>query len=162
MKIYIKDRYWINNILNKKPDFYMGKEIISIYSSGDTSPFIDRFNILKLNFDDIVYPEVLSEKELNEVILFDEDMAKQIVEFAQKMNPNKLCFIHCDAGISRSGAVGYVLNEYFNKKLENNETDFNFFKNENKHILPNDLVVKILKKSFEPLYYKLWKDANNG
>lgn len=145
MKIYVKDRWWIDGVLRKNPEFYMGKEIVSIYSSGDVSPFPDRYNILKLNFDDIIYPEILSEDELNKVILFDKDLGYKVFNFANEMNQNKVCYVHCDAGISRSGAIGTIFNEYFNK---NNEEDYNFFKIENKNIVPNDLVIKILKEIF--------------
>ena len=58
----------------------------------------------------------------------------------------KLFYIHCDAGISRSGAVGYILNEYFNKYLIDNKEDYKFFEMNNSQIMPNPLVVRLLKK----------------
>ena len=69
---------------------------------------------MKLEFDDV------SERDVdNNCIFFDEILAKKIQEFVNDIpiNSEKSIYIHCDAGVSRSGAVGYILNEYFNKYL---------------------------------------------
>ena len=53
--------------------------------------------------------------------------------------------INCVAGVSRSGGVGIVLSEYFNKYLENNEWDYEGFFIQNRQIIPNATVSRILK-----------------
>lgn len=139
MKILVKSRQWMKNQMNNHPDFDKGKWIISIYSNDSQSPFLPRFNILQLCFDDV------TEKD-TDGIHFNKDMAKQIIDFIKDINDdNKPIYVHCDAGVSRSGAVGYMINEWFNKYLEMNEQDNQFFINENKHILPNPEVMRILK-----------------
>ena len=148
MKIYVVPRMYIEKMINSNPNWVGGKWIISIYSSEkgiDFSPLPDRFNILKLQFDDI------SERDKDIIndnyIFFNENHAKQIHEFIKdiKENDTREFYVHCDAGVSRSGAVGYLLNEYFNKYLTLNRIDNESFKMNNNHILPNPLVVRILK-----------------
>lgn len=149
MKILVKSRNWIENKLKSEPNWFMNKYIISIYSNGCKSPFEPRYNILTLCFDDI------TEKE-NNGIHFSESQAKDIMNFIKEipLNNHKLFYIHCDAGISRSGAVGYMLNEYFNKFLQDNKEDNNYFQDNNLHILPNPEVVRILKHTMFDVDYQ--------
>lgn len=144
MKIIVKSRDWIKRKLEKDLLFYTKANFISIFSKDSYSPFPDRFNVLKLNFDDVTEVDK-NESDANQLLFFNEDIANQIVNFINSINKERILFVHCDAGISRSGAVGYVLNEYLNKYLENNEEDDRYFKIENPGIAPNSLVVQILK-----------------
>lgn len=126
---------------------------ISIYSSeidygwnmlGEpkTSPLPSRSNVLKLCFDDV------TEKDIGpNVIHFSKDHADQIVTFLKTTKDDGLneFYVHCDAGVSRSGAVGYLLNEYFNKFLKMNRIDNEAFRMNNSHIMPNPEVMRILK-----------------
>lgn len=151
MKILVKSRQWIINQLDKNPQWFLGKYIISIFSKGDNSPFPDRFNILKLNFDDVAERDlpigwnVLESSSDN--IFFNVNHAKVIKKFISNISADsdKTFYIHCDAGVSRSGAVGYILNEWFNKFLSLNQEDNSFFQKNNSHIMPNPLVVRLLK-----------------
>ena len=94
-------------------------------------------NVLNLWFDDA---EELYE-DVQELILFNEEMANQIVDFV-KINENaKTWFIHCTMGKCRSGAVGDVLSEYF-------EIPYIYFKRDNPIVQPNILVKSILRKQF--------------
>jgi predicted protein tyrosine phosphatase len=85
---------------------------------------------------------------IQDEIFFNEKLAKEIHEFINNISENdtKPIYVHCDAGVSRSGAVGYMLNEYFNKFLTNNENDYKAFNMNNSHIMPNPLVVRLLKR----------------
>ena len=124
-------------------------KIISINSSwgfDDTPPFSESFlkhpHLLTLTFDDICEPETL--EDLDNVTLFNEDMAYDIMRF---VDDGKLpLLVHCTAGISRSGAVGEVLNWYFNSYLETNIVDNEDFVQNNRQIIPNTLVRRIMLK----------------
>ena len=78
--------------------------------------------------------------------------AEEIVRFIKRIDTNRLLFINCGAGVSRSGAVGEVLNEYFNRYLEFNALDDEYFRRLNPQILPNPLVRRILR---DALYGKI-------
>lgn len=52
-------------------------------------------------------------------------MARQIIKFANNVYKNKQDLnIHCWAGKSRSQAIAFCLNQYFNMFCENNEEDY--------------------------------------
>lgn len=152
MKIYVVPRYYIEKQMTNNSNWYRNKWIISIFSSEkgiDFSPLPDRFNILKLQFDDIAEKDIenINKYEKNSFIFFNKDHAKKIHDFIKTIDVNdkKEFYIHCDAGVSRSGAVGYILNEYFNKFLKDDKQDNESFKLNNSHIMPNPLVVRLLK-----------------
>jgi predicted protein tyrosine phosphatase len=146
MKIFVVPRQYIKKEIEKNQNWILGKWIISIFSIGSYSPISDRFNVLKLNFDDISERDI--DTNSHNEIFFDENHAKKIHEFIDNISENdaKPIYVHCDAGVSRSGAVGYILNEYFNKFITNNENDYKAFNVNNSHIMPNPLVVRLLKR----------------
>lgn len=96
--------------------------IISISTPGvdyDESPFISKKNkvaeILSLAFLDADCPEttdVYGTFAHLEDLMTDED-AQKIVEFAER-HKDKPILIHCDAGISRSSAIGAALLRNYN------------------------------------------------
>lgn len=158
MKIFVESRAYIEKEMDKNPEWHIGKHIISIFSKGDVSPFPDRFNILKLNFDDVAERDMGGWGNIFEEsnIFFNEEHAKAIHKFIEPISADdkRMFFVHCDAGVSRSGAVGMLLNEWFNKFLKVNRIDDEAFKMNNGHILPNPLVVRILKKELFGLPFK--------
>lgn len=91
-------------------------------------------NILKLEFDDITYydekhnllhPFYEKEKEKRQLVHFSISQAVEILKFAEQVyNKGEVLNIHCWAGKSRSQAIGYTLNIYFNLFKENNQKDF--------------------------------------
>ena len=91
-------------------------------------------NILIVYFDDVtvsnirtdtIHPIYKKIAESRELILFNEEKADQIINFAKDVyERNEELNIHCWAGKSRSQAVGYVLNQHFNLFLEDNKEDF--------------------------------------
>ena len=93
-------------------------------------------NLLIIHFDDVtesnirtntihpVYKKLIGERKF---VLFDNNMARKIIDFSTEVyKKHEDLNIHCWAGKSRSQAVGYVLNQYFNLYLENNKKDFLF------------------------------------
>ena len=125
-------------------------KIISINSSwgfDDTPPFspelLNHPHLLTLTFDDICN-EPETPEDLGNAILFNKDMALAIMRF---VDDGKLpLLVHCTAGISRSGAVGEVLNWYFNRYLETNTADNEDFVRNNRQIQSNTIVRKIMLK----------------
>ena len=117
--------------------------IISINSSrGDDSlpPFSERNrnhrNLLYLTFDD-----VCNESDGGVCICFSIRQAEEVMRFADDGSMPML--IHCTAGISRSGAVGEILDWYFNRYVADNPADHLFFTQNNRQILANPLVRKV-------------------
>ena len=155
MKIRVVSQHWFKENtwglgplpVYQCPDSVFWKEnnFISIRYSAETDPNgavpVDGENILKLRFDDAV------EDFGHSLVLFDAAIAGEIVRFVRKIDPNRLLFVNCGAGISRSGAVGEVLNDYFNRYLEFNAADDEYFRRMNRQILGNPLVRRILREA---------------
>ena len=150
MKIRVLARMFFEKIKGTptEAELLEKSKIISINSSwgfDDTPPFSEEYlkhpHLLTLTFDDICNEPETSE-DLGNAVLFNEAMAQQIMRF---VDDGKLpLLVHCTAGISRSGAVGEVLNWYFNRYLENNTADDEDFEQNNRQILPNTIVRRIM------------------
>ena len=54
--------------------------------------------------------------------------------------------VHCTAGIARSGAVGEVLDWYYNCWLTANDEDHRYFLRENRQVMPNSTVRRLLMR----------------
>ena len=152
MKIRVLARMFFEKIKGTPTEVELleKSKIISINSScgvDDTPPFspelLNHPHLLTLTFDDICSePETL--EDLGNAVLFNETMAEQIMRF---VDDGKLpLLVHCTAGISRSGAVGEVLNWYFNRYLETNTADDEDFELNNRQIQPNTIVRRIMLK----------------
>ena len=152
MKIRVLPRAFFEKIKGTptEAELLEKSKIISINSSwgfDDTPPFsedlLNHPHLLTLTFDDICNePETL--EDLGNAILFNEDMAHAIMRFVDDGKISLL--VHCTAGISRSGAVGEVLNWYFNRYLESNTADDEDFVQNNRQIMPNTIVRRIMLK----------------
>ena len=148
-QLWFKENTWGSSPLPvyQTPDsgFWKENNFISIRYSAETDPDcaipVDGDNILKLRFDDAVVDPG------HTLVLFDADIAGKIVRFIQKIDTNRLLFVNCGAGISRSGAVGEVLNDYFNKYLEFNAPDDEYFRRMNRQIQANPLVRRVLREA---------------
>lgn len=122
--------------------------------------FLDK--TLVLHFDDATNSSV--SRIGCSLKLFNKEMAMSICKFIEnKLNEfpeTDTIWVHCTAGISRSGAVGVVLNDYFNKFLENNSEDFYEFQhNGHERMLdPNPLVSRILKSTLGMSYQDVDQD----
>ncbi|MBR3776943.1 MAG: dual specificity protein phosphatase family protein [Kiritimatiellae bacterium] len=121
-------------------------KIISIQSSSgwdSVPPFHEEVrslpNLLCITLDDyFAIPDDEDEKKL--VALFSYEIADQIMRF---VDDGKMpIIIHCTAGISRSGAIGSVLNRYYNSILANNKEDYDAFFLLNSKIMPNPNIVR--------------------
>ncbi|MDD5662820.1 MAG: hypothetical protein PHT71_00990 [Victivallaceae bacterium] len=114
MRIKVVARSFVEARLGtrREAELFRKYRIISINNvsfPAEPPPFSARFrsalNLLTLFFDDVEtgFPHAMTGED-----------ARKIAEFIVK--PDQRPFlIHCTAGISRSGAVGEVLNRYFNR-----------------------------------------------
>ena len=84
----------------------------------------DSDNVLNLQFDDC---------EDNSPRLFNNNLAKQIIQFTENNLDKNLFVVHCLMGQSRSGAVGGWLADKF-------EIPWESFKRLNPQVTPNTLV----------------------
>ena len=119
--------------------------IISLNNSSGSSampPFSDLHskNLLCLTVDDIVW-------KIRGMVLFNQDHASQIWNFVY--HGDLPIITHCHAGISRSGAVGEVLNWYFNSYLQQNSNDFTAFYREHPNIEPNPHIRTVLLEELD-------------
>ena len=152
MKIRVLPRAFFEKIKGTptEAELLAKSKIISINSScgfDDTPPFSEELlnhpHLQTLTFDDICN-EPETPEDLGNAILFNEDMAHAIMRF---VDDGKLpLLVHCTAGISRSGAVGEVLNWYFNRYLETSTADDEDFVQNNRQIQPNTIVRRIMLK----------------
>ena len=149
MNIYILSRKAVLQLLDdNEHKVFKDNYVISIYSTGSESPFTitkgfsRSKNILKLQFDDIAYYKEDWEMEyVNDLIrsrgykYITDKQVKEIADFlnAIDVNRGKDLIIHCDAGISRSGAVGLVADKKFNVGRDAHMR----FRLTNSHIRPN-------------------------
>lgn len=98
-------------------------------------------NVLNLEFDDVTEDIVWNGHNF---LAMNEEQAKQCVEFIEN-NKGKNFYIHCRAGISRSGAVSQFIYDFYN---QDNIYDEENFKRFNSHIRPNNHVLRLLKRAF--------------
>lgn len=151
MKIHIKPRKFFENLKGTSQEIgvmstynvisintceYKPKNIIKedppfsecVLKSEDLQPLI-------LYFHDYDKPQ-------KDVILMSENDVKKIINFLKSKDLSKPLIVHCTAGISRSGAIGIVLNEVYNK---NNKSDFDYFNIVNKKIRPNKYILELMR-----------------
>lgn len=119
--------------------------IISILGSYKTQEaiFKDYENALTIIFDDI-------EKEMTydgeKLTLFNEGHAEQILDFIEKHKNSDIFYVHCYAGISRSGAIGRFMCEKLNEK---NPEDRQWFADHVEfRIMPNTHILKVLNRVY--------------
>jgi predicted protein tyrosine phosphatase len=98
----------------------------------------DHSNVLRLWFDDVETDLQVSPTNPEKCSAFTEEQAHQIIEFIDR-NKDKNFFVHCSAGISRSGAVGTFILDYL-------QGDKDHFKQMNSHISPNAHISRTLNK----------------
>lgn len=115
-------------------------ENVCIIEFDDVTYYAEKHNLLARFFNET--------KEKRELIHFNEEHANKIINFAKEIfYKNEELNIHCYAGKSRSQAVGYVLNQYFNLYLSSNKKDFirNINLN-NERFIGNPDVIKVMNK----------------
>ncbi len=131
------------NVENHKKTFF-----ISINDTSGTNEipyFENKKNVKVLFFDDVetdLEIPILGTKEVKVAKAFTSVQAKELLEFIESNKDKESCIVHCAAGISRSGAVGTFINDYFGENWFE-------FKKTNPHIHPNGLVLRLLKNELK-------------
>lgn len=108
------------------------------------SPDISNENVLTLHFDDITPKTAIqfntdqdSDRKIQAMSFKQGSEIIKFINFIHSKKMNFELFVHCSAGISRSGAVGLFANQYLNLN------DSEFYIN-NPQILPNYWVENVL------------------
>lgn len=119
---------------------------ISIISPDDKTEkhwfYRNHDNVLNLEFDD-ADPSMVKdcEKAGYPIHLFDHDDAQAIIAFIRKNKDATHFFIHCTAGASRSGAVGFFVRQVL-------KSDYEAFTKMNPYIVPNGYVLQMLNDNY--------------
>ena len=121
-----------SKVISINTPVYAPKNIVK-----EEPPFIllNHPNLLILYFHDYYKP-------LQDVVLMSDEDAQKIKQFIT--GNEETVYVHCTAGISRSGAIGTFLSEYFNGKDSKEHKHFL-----NTHWLqPNTWVYEKMKKAY--------------
>jgi predicted protein tyrosine phosphatase len=130
-----KDFICFNNITDENVE---SKNICIIsINDGGAKPLLSKAeNVNVMFFDDT------SENELHlspSLVHFNTENAAEIIQFIEKHSSKDLFIVHCTMGVSRSGAVGTFINDYFG-------LDYFQFKRNNPIIQPNQFILSQLKQ----------------
>lgn len=155
-RVIVVPRSWVENVIKtntENPDPTKKQwNLISIYGSSEelltpaNREILKKLNCQKMlsicfwDITDVIYPNVI--KAHPDAVLFDKGHAQRIVSFLDRLKSrpeSETLIVHCDAGISRSGAVGEFASDYFG-------LDYAKFKEMNK-VLPNHYVKLLLNRA---------------
>ena len=151
MKIDVVDRRFLKR---KSRDEWLallaGSRVISIRSSdGDDATFPvppgvrPHGNLLCLTFDDCTGLDDWDGRDLP--ALFDARIARRVAQFV--CDDTLPLVVQCTAGVSRSGAVGFALDEFFNVRDNRNPADHLYFTARNPQVRPNPLVLRLMREA---------------
>lgn len=153
MQIFVKARSFFEarQGTKRERELFRANRIISINSvsfPSEEPPFSEEFldaeNLLILYFDDVDegFPNAMTPEQV-----------RAIVDFVRH-DDNRPIIVHCTAGISRSGAIGEVLNWYFNR-FETDDSDYRKFEIMHTDIVPNAHVRRLLLAELQRNHEKL-------
>lgn len=129
----------INNALTESQEtaksyFDSNKENVLILAFDDVEA-----DVREVNIDAKSFSKHFKRSDKLLAKAFTKSQAEEIVDFvirAKERGATK-CIVHCSAGISRSGAVGAFVSDYF-------EMPYSEFKTANPHVLENRHVSRLL------------------
>jgi predicted protein tyrosine phosphatase len=137
----VSNLYWSNkNKLNELPKF----ALISIRDIEAREKLYFAIDKLCAKNPSLILHFADNDGDRYDANTFTSIQAQQIVEFVKKIVKSKReipLIVHCTAGISRSGAVGEVINDYL-------KFDYKQFKRDNPQVQPNCYVKKTLNIEF--------------
>lgn len=143
MKILaLPKRVFEAGFLNRNLSELFNHAFISILDPDNEERFYSESdNFLQVKMWDID-KRVVTDKDKVFELPSDEELTK-IVDFCEK-HKDKDFFVHCSAGISRSGAVAKYLNETYNFTPEDMYFEFRQLYTNNPQIIPNIYIFKRL------------------
>jgi len=142
-----------SNVENQDDTYFIS---INSTEGNDMEPYFKEkhSNVLTLYFDDCneykKHPIIGCSGEFYEQIPMSEEQALEVVNFVEKMNDTSKVYVHCTAGVSRSGAVGAFINDYFGRSWDK-------FKFDNPQVIPNSHISSLLKKIYYGKYPDIYK-----
>jgi predicted protein tyrosine phosphatase len=148
MQITVTSRYFFENLRGTEEEAALLERarVISVNSVRipEEPPFSEQYwtadNVLILRFDDVDDPGSAFQQGGHAMTEADADAIAAFVESPDQ----RPIIVHCTAGISRSGAIGASLNEYYNKMCSLNEVEHEAFWSRHRNISPNLHVMKLL------------------
>ena len=146
MKIHVLNRKEFEALLISRYDntYSIEKDehncYISIHNYDQAMMEDNHSNFLNLWFDDITDDELYNEKYYPSCTLFTEKQARLIIDFCGENQSKENLFVHCFAGISRSGAVGTFINDVWG------EESFQEFSARHPWLHPNPYVKMLLMR----------------
>ena len=116
--------------------------VISIQTSSgyDSEPPFSAESLSSPNLLCMVFDDIVDETGRQ----FNESDAKAILDFV--CDDSLPVIVHCTAGIARSGAVGEVLDLYYNCWKTQNKEDHEYFLRKNPQVMPNTSVRRLLMR----------------
>ena len=122
--------------------------VVSIQSTYglDTDPPFEKEMLSHPNLLTVVFDDEWDRscERCDYIRLFRREDAERIVKFVGVGRMPLI--VQCTAGISRSGAVGFALDWYFNQHMHKNPAHHDFFTKSNPQVEPNPLVLEVMTK----------------
>ncbi len=150
------DRWHLISIVTSNHETFWSREAFrgtdNIRTLGDMG-CVDGISLVFWDLTDDQHQEVVAVR--SDAILFSEDQARQIIDFVSRVHSeqeNTGLVVHCDAGISRSGAVGVWACDYLGLNYQN-------FVAHN-CVYPNQFVLRMLRRmsGMTPIGTPFWDD----
>lgn len=152
MKIDVVSRHYfeIRKGTSEERKILATHRVISIQTSNgdDTEPPFSTESLTSPNLLCLVFDDTVD----NSGRLFTEEDAKAIFDFV--CDDSLPLMVHCTAGIARSGAVGEVLDIYYNCWKTQNDEDHQYFLRVNSHIMPNTTVRRLMMRELYERTYE--------
>lgn len=145
----IYDNYTIRTLKPKGKKPILIRALEPSYKKNGKIPYsikyIDQYvDVLELYFEDI--SDYLPKEQRDRFVLFNQDMAKQLIEFLNKNDFDEV-ITHCNAGVSRSSALMVCISRI----LGIPEIEDKIYRSGRFH--PNTMVLnEVLKCDFKPKY----------
>ncbi len=144
MQIIVLSRVKFRNLFKKKDINLSAFRFISINSLGQKTPLPKEFlhKSLVLHFEDCKFGEKFTS--------FRKNHAERIKDFVDDtIKTDKGIIVHCNHGVSRSGAVSTAINDYVNKYAKPNKADWENFNKKSFHLIsPHPQILEKLKEEF--------------
>lgn len=140
MKVVVLSKLNFEGILEvMNPDNHKGMFFISILDPEVKEPLRpDSDNYKTFWFWDV-------EEDSKRLPAITQEQVQGLYDFITSQKDKDMCFVHCSAGVSRSGAVGTFVNDYF-------EQDYKEFRKRHPHIHPNGRVLRLLNRLLRESY----------